>query len=149
MLPISLSVVFSYYWKYKKIVEQSQYLNEQIQQIEPLAPRQYPIQSKLKSETLVIDETTFLFAKSDGNYIEVHVRGESPGLLRMGLLDLEKQLADSSHLLRCHRSYLVNTKRIVRATGNAQGLQLWFADYPGHVPVSRKYLSRIRAVFGN
>ncbi len=147
IIPITVSVLLSYFIKYKRIAEQSNFINQRIDHTKTLEDRLYTIQSNIKKETFVIDEMTFLFAKSSGNYIEIFVSNDKPTILRMGLLNLEDQLASNNHMMRCHRSYFVNTKQIIKVTGNAQGLKLWFKDQKINIPVSRKYLDDIKAAF--
>lgn len=149
IIPITLSVLFSYFWKYKKIVEQSSSYNEKLSHLKESEPHQYTIHSNIKNETFLIDDHTFLFAKSSGNYIEIFVSDQPPKLYRMSISNLEEQLTASDAMIRCHRSYFVNTKQIVKVTGNAQGLKLWPKDEQIYVPVSRKYLSKAKSVFTN
>ena len=149
ILPISVAVLLSYFFKYKKIAEQSAIINQQIKNNKPTKIRQYTLKSHVKKETVVIDEATFLFAKSSGNYVEVFVAEENPVILRMGLADLETQLSSDEKMLRCHRSYFVNTSQIDKVTGNAQGLKLWIKNTEFIVPVSRKYLEAVKTIFSN
>jgi len=146
IIPITVSVLFSYYWKYKKIAEQSNAFNDKLDTIKESQTHQYTIQSNIKNETFIIDDSTFLFAKSSGNYIEVFVADNPPKTYRMGLSSLEEQLSSNKLMIRCHRSYFVNTTQIIKVAGNAQGLKLWLKDEE-YIPVSRKYLSEIKAVF--
>ncbi|MEL6970028.1 MAG: LytTR family DNA-binding domain-containing protein [Bacteroidota bacterium] len=147
VLPITLSVLLSYYLKYKKIAEQSGLIKGNIDRLETTQEQQYTIQSKIKNETFLIDEMTFLFAKSSGNYIEVFTTNSSPKIFRLALSDLDEQLTTNHFMMRCHRSYIVNTKHIIDVTGNAQGLKLWFKNQDTQVPVSRKYLDKVKATF--
>ncbi|MEL7006226.1 MAG: LytTR family DNA-binding domain-containing protein, partial [Bacteroidota bacterium] len=147
VLPITLSVLLSYYLKYKKIAEQSGLIKGNIDRLETTKEQQYTIQSKIKNETFLIDEMTFLFAKSNGNYIEVFTTNSSPKIFRLALSDLDEQLTTNRFMMRCHRSYIVNTKHIIDVTGNAQGLRLWFENQDTQVPVSRKYLDKVKAAF--
>ena len=43
---------------------------------------------------------------------------------RVTLSSFEAQLAKSSSLTRCHRSYLVNLKKVENISGNTQGLKV-------------------------
>ena len=47
-------------------------------------------------------------------------------------------------VVQCHRTFLVNTEKIIRASGNAQGFTLQLKDLPETIPVSRKYVPQIR-----
>ena len=149
IIPITLYVLFSYYLKYKKIVEQSNLLDKQLNTLQAPQANQYTIQSHIKEESFTIDEDSFLYSKSNGNYIEVFIADQASKIYRMSLTDLEKQLASSDFMIRCHRSYFVNMRQIVKVTGNAQGLKLWMKEEQSPIPVSRKYLEEVKALFAN
>lgn len=59
-------------------------------------------------------------------------------LLRSSLSRLESQI-NSSRIVRCHRSYLVNLDRVASVSGNAQGYKLHLDLAAEPVPVSRSY----------
>ncbi len=90
-----------------------------------------------------------LYIQAEENYVRVHVRGENPPppLLRSSLTRIERQLR-SCHppLFRCHRAWIINTARIARVDGNAQGLRLTLNDAAGVIPVSRRYVHEFRRV---
>jgi hypothetical protein len=99
-----------------------------------------PIQTQQKSDDFLLDTKEFLFAKADGNYLEIVVLqdGESQKLLkRMTLKELESQLKQPDHIIRTHRSYLVNLHHVGSIAGNAQGYQLNMRNYAHAIPVSR------------
>jgi hypothetical protein len=146
-LPITLFVLFSYYSMYKAIAERAQSLDRQLDRLFPTKKQHFTIQSHARQEELVLNTETFLFAKSSGNYVEVYLKQQPPKVYRMGLGDLEEQTVSSEHLVRCHRSYFVNMGQVQEVTGNAQGLKLWLKDLDAPLPVSRKYLAQVRAVF--
>ena len=76
-----------------------------------------------------------MFAKSDGNYLEIYVNNQNKKLIRATLKHLEALLSTHPNIIKTHRSYLVNTNYIENIKGNAQGYQLQITDYI--VPVSR------------
>jgi len=102
-------------------------------------------------DVITVSKECFLYAKAEANYVEiVTLEDASPDrvrrfLLRIPLKSLETQFMPwSSEILRCHRSYLVNQNRILKAEGNAQGLLLTLPN--GQlVPVSRRYVELFRA----
>lgn len=98
------------------------------------------IQTQQKSDDFLLDPRTFLFAKAVGNYLEIMVsqNGEIQKLLkRMTLKEFETQLKAPNHIIRTHRSYLVNLRQVSDVRGNAQGYQLHLIHYPETIPVSR------------
>ncbi len=59
-------------------------------------------------------------------------------LKRSSLKNIEEQLILPAPVaIRTHRTFLVNTKHIIKMTGNAQGYQLYFQNIDFAVPVSR------------
>ena len=47
-------------------------------------------------------------------------------------------------IVKCHRSYLVNTDTILNSKGNSQGLSLTLSDCDTIIPVSRTWVSIFR-----
>ena len=79
--------------------------------------------------------------------------------VKMGYLDSEGQFkerteratlksilaeAENSHLVKCHRSFLVNRDAILSISGNAQGLLLTLYGTEKTIPVSRSYVAAFR-----
>ncbi|MBI3136185.1 MAG: LytTR family transcriptional regulator [Bacteroidetes bacterium] len=86
-----------------------------------------------------------LFIMADGNYVEFHMESEDAvkrEIRRNTLSHIESQLAEYDFLFRSHRAYLVNLKKVVHSSGNAQGYELKLAKTTHTVPVSRRNLGR-------
>jgi hypothetical protein len=110
-------------------------------------PSLYKLTTERESQE--INPENICLIKAEGNYVEVthcDIKGTTNSeLIRISLKDVEKQLQDQGlHLPKCHRSYLVNTKRIARVEGNAQGLTLHLDRANLTVPVSRSCVSKFR-----
>lgn len=145
LIPISMYVLLIYYWKNQESALAASTMTKLL--AKPVPPVKAPtiaIKTDIKNETFLLPIEDFLFAKADGNYTEIYTRDRKKRIYRLNLSAFTKQLADYEQLLRCHRSYLVNGNKIVKATGNAQGLQLWLEKQES-VPVSRKYIPKIKA----
>jgi hypothetical protein len=66
--------------------------------------------------------------------------------LRTTISNMEEQL-QSTAVVRCHRSFLINVNAIEHVSGNAQGLRLQLVMVSGvEVPVSRSYIPKLRAL---
>lgn len=90
---------------------------------------------KIHDFDLLLDQ--FLFAKAEGNYLEIYLNIESQHklLIRMTLKDFESLLKPYPHIVKTHRSYIINCHQIKKVTGNAQG---YLVHIQRHViPVSR------------
>ena len=94
---------------------------------------------------LPIHELCYLEAMQ--NYVSIYYWKEGQVeqiLFRNTLSKMENQLKDTS-VIRCHRSFLVNTNLIEKVAGNAQGLRLTLKGLPDfEVPVSRKYIPALK-----
>ncbi|MEO6305154.1 MAG: LytTR family DNA-binding domain-containing protein [Bacteroidia bacterium] len=59
-------------------------------------------------------------------------------LIRSSLKRIESQIT-FDHIVRCHRTFIVNLKNVKSIEGNAAGYKLSFADANYFVPVSRNF----------
>ena len=94
-----------------------------------------------EKDTLSLPTDALLFIESSDNYCTVvYLKDGQPvkPLLRSSLSRLEKQIA-RPHIVRCHRSYVINLNRVERVTGNAQGYKLHLLDGQFQIPVARQY----------
>lgn len=95
-----------------------------------------------KEKALEIKAQQFAYATSGGNYCEVFYydnNSVNKALLRLSLKALESQLSDEQNIVRCHKSYLVNLKHVIRSEGNARALVLHLDQVDNTVPVSRSF----------
>ncbi|MVM33377.1 LytTR family transcriptional regulator [Spirosoma sp. HMF4905] len=94
-----------------------------------------------EKDKLTLPIESLVFIESSDNYCTVvYLKNEQPAkpLLRSSLSRLEKQIAQP-HIVRCHRSYVVNLNRVERVTGNAQGYKLHLLGGQFQLPVARQY----------
>lgn len=104
------------------------------------------IKTAIEQEDFELNINQFLYAKSEGNYVEIYTfnadKKEIKNVKRITLSNFSKQLSDFSFILQIHRSYLVNLKKVSEVNGNAQGYKLQLGNFMGsNVPVSRSYIS--------
>lgn len=113
-------------------------LNITINNIPPATTSQ--IENKIKINNFEIEIDQFMFAKSEGNYIEIYLNNKSQNkkLVRSTLKNLETLLKIYPNIIKTHRSYLVNCNQIENINGNAQGYQLQINQHI--VPVSRNMI---------
>ncbi len=106
------------------------------------------IETGVKSDSFNLSLEDFLFAKAEGNYLEFYFSGGQKELKRLTMKELEFQLQEFPWILKTHRSYLVNTRKISKVAGNAQGYQLSLLDSPQLAPVSRGMISTFDLAIG-
>ncbi|SMO72033.1 LytTR family DNA-binding domain-containing protein [Fodinibius sediminis] len=157
LLAVSLLTLFNFAYQVISKTQKTADWNMMVQQIndslEP--PRAVPVTLRAPSENeeISFNLANFIFARVDGNYVEIYLREENgettKHIKRNTLKNVEKQLQPYDNIQRIHRSYLVNCDYITGVEGNAQGYQLTIDGYDGLLSVSRSYISKFDAVMNN
>ena len=148
ILPVTISTLAVYNKRLKKLEKEAKELNESIHRSNRNAGEEVLIPSKNKSEEIKIDIHELLTIKAIENYVEVYFLDKETikkELVRNTLRATHDSLTHYSFIKQCHRSYLINIKKVHAFTGNAQGLNLNFGEALDiEVPVSRKYVQEIK-----
>ena len=108
------------------------------------------INTPLKKEEMSFYPSEFLYAESDGNYVNFYLQREGEirkEVIRCSISSVEDQLSDFPFLLRTHRAFIVNLKKVEEANGNALGFRLNIPKIPGEIPVSRRHTGKFRDLF--
>lgn len=98
--------------------------------------------SKNRKEKLTIHLNELIYITSEGNYICVFTKKSNvlkESILRNTLTNISKDLELYNSLVRCHKSYIINSKYINDIQGNARGYILKSAIIPFDIPVSRSF----------
>lgn len=93
-------------------------------------------------EILKFNIRDLIYIKSDKNYVCIYLKQDTSireHLVRKQMIELENILEHFRHIIRCHKSYIVNTHYIKNITGNARGYYLHFDEIEKEIPVSRKF----------
>ena len=101
------------------------------------------IETDVKSEKFIFDSNRFLYAKSEGNYIEIYFKSDDSIIKltkRLSLKSLENQLQSFKFIIKTHRSILLNFNSIENVSGNAQGYKIKLKECSHTLPVSRNYI---------
>lgn len=108
------------------------------------------ITTQVKQDDFLLDMDQLLFAKADGNYIELtksNGHQMTTEVKRISLTQFETQITEYPHLFRCHRTYLVNMYKIKQVAGNSQGYVLSFKETDIKIPVSRKQIDNFNSCY--
>jgi hypothetical protein len=101
----------------------------------------------LTGEPRTVSANSLIHVRSRQNYCEICLESKgdktSQKLLRLPLQSFLEQ-SSKLGLLRTHRSWAINPKRVIKADGNAQGYVLTLTGSDKTVPVSRRYTSQVR-----
>lgn len=108
------------------------------------------ISSRLKKEELSFCPADFVYAESDGNYVVFHILKNNDlkkDIIRNSISNIEKQLAEVPHIIRTHRAFIVNLKKVKSKQGNILGYQLRLSGTDVIIPVSRNNIHRFDEAF--
>ena len=103
--------------------------------------------SSSKGEQIKLDHRDISYIEAAGNYVEVFYQdngSEQKALLRNKISEIEGQLTQYPILQRCHRTYIVNIKKVSYLEGNSQGYKLHLLTTTKIVPVARSYSGNIK-----
>lgn len=108
------------------------------------------IPSENGKDDLIIEDSDLLFIRSADNYVEVFYLEndrKKVKLIRNSLKNVNESLELNDQFFRCHKSFLVNLKKIDRVSGNAQGYKFHLKQTDEIVPVSRMHNETIKERF--
>ncbi|WP_439130833.1 LytR/AlgR family response regulator transcription factor [Polaribacter sp.] len=101
------------------------------------------IYSDNKKEKLHFNINDLVYATSQGNYVSFFLKDEKKHLkekiLRVTLSKIDKELEPYSKIIRCHKSYIINTIFVNDISGNARGYLLKSDIISFDIPVSRSF----------
>ena len=100
------------------------------------------ISSENNKESFSIEVEKLVYITSEGNYVSFFIIDNNElkeKILRVTLIKIESFLKDYDFIIRCHKSYIVNTKYVNKVTGNARGYLLKCNILDFYIPVSRKF----------
>ena len=86
--------------------------------------------------------TQFIYAEAQKNYTAVYFLKEGKAereILRVPLKNIENESKHKIHILRCHRSFVINLKHMIKYSGNSNGYQVALRGCAATIPVSRAY----------
>lgn len=103
-------------------------------------------------EQIEVEASSILFLTSESNYVKV-LHLDSDGrvqskMIRQTMNNVESQLNAYPYIIRCHRAFVVNLQHVRHASSSSSGLQLTLDATSLTVPVSKTYISLVRASLG-
>ncbi len=108
------------------------------------------ISSKLKKEELSFFPDEFIYAESDGNYVVFHILKNNAlkkEIIRNSISNIEQELAEIPGIIRTHRAFIVNLKKVKSKQGNILGYQLRLSGTDSVIPVSRNNIHKFDEAF--
>lgn len=143
-----IAVVFINQHRFTKThLQKAQEINKQLQNKLKQESKKSVISLKSgKNKQILIAAENLIFIEADDNYALVRYEKKSgeieKEMIRSSLKNIEAQI-NRQDIVRCHKSYIVNIKRIEKISGNAQGYTLNLDTGDIQVPVSRTYARKV------
>lgn len=152
ILPVTIVTLLSRIRLLRKNLKQAEQINASLNG--PIKPpgddAMLVFTSDNGKEIVKLNSDQFLFAESADNYTDIVYIENSivkRELLRSTLKRLET-LNTASYVIRTHRAYLVNLRKVKAVTGNSQGYRMIFENVEETVPVSRRASVTIKQLLG-
>lgn len=115
----------------KSVQEQLPKQQESLEKIEITCP---------SGEAVELTPSRLLFVKAEGNYLQLTIEHQGKltnRLIRCTLSAFISHLQEHAFLLQCHRSYVVNLKKVSHMVTEQNNKYLQLIDSDVYVPVSR------------
>jgi len=100
------------------------------------------IKSKDSKKSLRLNAEEIQFVKAAGNYLEIYTI-HSKILFRASLKEFSLLVSEVDYLIKTHRSYIVNIKKLKIAQGNSNGIRISLENCNEEIPVSRSKVKEI------
>lgn len=157
IFPVALLTGISYTIFLKRNLAQVNENNKQLESLKLLEDQtivkeinpEIEIISATKNNDIQINVNNLLYIMADGNYVEFHLSDNNNvkrEIRRNTLSHIESQLTAFDYLFRSHRAYIVNLKKVMHSSGNAQGYTLKLHETEVEIPVSRRNLEKFDAL---
>ena len=135
-IPITIRHLVTYNRKYKKALKDAGLYEESLYAWED----EIIITAGNRKNNFTFEPKKITHMVSDDNYISIFsLKGDTLNkiLIRGTLKALEKELKSHKQFVRCHKSYIINLKYLIKITGNSQNMKLTLAPSDIKIPVSR------------
>ncbi|MHB0755671.1 LytTR family transcriptional regulator DNA-binding domain-containing protein [Polaribacter sp. M15] len=127
----------------KRVKEIKTYKEKKRLEKEKILIPKVTIFSDNKKESICINTNNLVYVTSQGNYASFFIKEEDneikEKILRVTLTKIEKELENYSKIIRCHKSYIINTNYVDDISGNARGYLLKSDIISFPIPVSRSF----------
>ncbi len=144
-IPISIIYILSRYIYLKNIHEKKAHIISQHLPVPAPEQQQNLLKISAQNTELMINEKDFLCAQSMENYCTFYFLENNSlkkTLIRISFSNALQQIETDS-VKKCHRSYIVNLRRVKNLKGNAQGYKLILPEIDFEIPVSRSFIPSI------
>jgi hypothetical protein len=140
IIPFTFFTIINYRYLFVTDIEQSfrpETQSSSTERIEELLQ----ISSQLKKEELSFYPGQFIYAESEGNYVVFYLNVDTKvkkEIIRNSISNITQQLSSVPFIMRTHRAFIVNVKKVSSQKGNTLGYHLKLSGTDADIPVSRQ-----------
>jgi hypothetical protein len=148
-LPVAILIIINQHRLLRSNLKSARQLNNKLIEGKLKFEKLVHFESEYKKDSLTIKPQAIILIKSADNYIEIYYQSENIIKKQMIRSSLKKAIETVNHLdfiVRCHRTFVVNTNHIKEIQGNSQGYKLYFQNIDFPALVSQKYISEFRKI---
>ncbi|MPM32095.1 hypothetical protein SDC9_78654 [bioreactor metagenome] len=143
IIPLFFTIIFLEKVLLRKHIQLAGLLSNRINKV-PSADTSDTIElySDRSKDVLNIKAANLIMIEAAGNYAKICYTEENKTrstLILATMKLLESQLSGYPQFSRCHKSYIVNLKKVKKVLGNSHGYKLEIPEIDYQVPVSRSY----------
>jgi len=146
-IPVALLIIINHERLLRSNLKSAQLLNKKLIEKKEQYQKLVHFESEYKNDGITLKPDSISVIKSADNYIEIYYEREGSlrkHIIRSTLNKAEIATRECDFLIRCHRSYIVNIKRIKEIQGNSQGYKLYFENLDSPAQVSQMYISEFK-----
>lgn len=146
-LPVAVLIIINQERLLRSHLKSAQQLNKKLIEGKQQKEKLIHFESDYKKDNLSISPDSLIVIKSADNYIEVYYESEGmvkKQMIRSSLKKAIETVNELDFILRCHRTFIVNTNHIKEIQGNSQGYKLYFENLDFPVLVSQKYIKSFK-----
>jgi hypothetical protein len=148
LFPVTIATLLQRISLLRKNLKQAEEINAKLlQPVKEVAPESFLLfTSENEKETLKLSPEQFLYAESADNYTDIVYIENSivkRELIRSTLKRIET-INTCKFIVRTHRTYLVNLRKVKAVTGNSQGYRMIFDDLEETVPVAKRASANVK-----
>ena len=137
---VSMLTMMTYFRSLSFFRKDAVVMEKQVQEMKPaIGGDGLILESDGGKEKLELEKDALYYISAADNYSRVVFRkkDEVGSVLMRGSLKMMEEQLKRAEVIRCHRSYIVNLRKVSRVSGNSQGYRLHFEGLEETVPVSR------------
>ncbi len=147
VLPVAVLIIINQERLLRSHLESARQLNDKLLGAKEAKVKLIHFKSDYKKDDLSIAPDALIIIKSADNYVEIYYKSLDQvkmQLVRCSLTYASELINEFDSILRCHRTFIVNTSYVKEVTGNSQGYKLGVDGIDFPVLVSQKYLESFK-----